>query len=96
MVATFWDGVLLELFNFKFLMIPPIMFSQFLVGTENNWKVIFIMAIALSALTMGGQIIWIAGADYMLNKASSERSARIQGYAFGGLLALVSLWLVIS
>lgn len=92
----FIDGVVLQLFNFKFLFIPVIMFSQFLNPDKVIWVQVLFLTLTLSIVNMICHIVWITAGDIITKKFNSERAYKIQGYFFGFLLILVAVWMVLK
>ena len=92
---AFMDGVVLQLFNFKFLFIPVIMFSQFLNPEKVVWTQVLFLTLALNVVNMSGHILWITAGDIITRKFNSEKAYKIQGYFFGFVLILVAVWMVL-
>ena len=93
---SFFDGVLLESLNFKFLMIPTVMFTQFLSPNNSKWTQILLMTAGLNFVNMAGHWVWIIGGDILTRKLESNRTIQIQGYFFGALLVGVAIWVALS
>lgn len=93
---SFFDGVILELLNFKFLMIPTVMFTQFLSPNYPKWTQILLMTAGLNCVNMMGHWVWIIGGDILTRKFESNHTIQIQGYFFGALLVGVAIWVVLS
>ena len=49
---TFRDGVVVEILNAKYLLIPTIMFLQFYTPETGGYRQIFILTFALVSLTL--------------------------------------------
>ena len=93
---TFKDGVVVEILNAKYLLIPTIMFSQFYTPVTDGYKEIFILTFALVSLTLTTSMLWILGGKSLALFASQKNTQRVQGVLFGSLLSLTALWLFIS
>ncbi len=91
----FIDGIILQLFNFKFLFIPVIMFSQFLNPEKVIWVQVLFLTLALTIVNMAGHMVWITAGDLITRKFNSERAYKAQSYFFGILLVLVAVWMVL-
>ncbi len=74
---TFKDGVIVEILNAKYLLIPTIMFSQFYTPETDGYIQIFILTFALVALTLTTSMIWIIGGNslalFVSKKIHKER-----------------------
>ncbi len=93
---TFRDGVLVELLNVKYLLIPTIMFSQFYSPETGGYMQIFILTFALVSLTLTTSMIWILGGKSLALFVSKKDTQRVQGIFFGTLLCITALWLFLS
>ena len=93
---TFMDGVVVELFNIKYLLIPTIMFSQFYNSETGGYAQIFILTFCLVSLTLTTSMVWIIGGKSLAYLASNKDTQRIQGALFGSLLCMTALWLLTS
>jgi len=93
---TFKDGVIVEMLNAKYLLIPTIMFSQFYTPETDGYIQIFILTFALVALTLTTSMIWIIGGNSLALFVSKKNTQRTQGLLFGTLLCATALWLFIS
>ncbi|MGD8528876.1 MAG: LysE family transporter [Methyloceanibacter sp.] len=58
---SFREGVVLQAFNGKFLLIPAIMFSLFCDPVSNGTAQVVSLAFALAALTLSANLLWMAG-----------------------------------
>jgi len=65
---TFKDGVIIELLNIKFLLVPTIMFSQFYHSETAGYTQIFILTFCLVSLTLVTSMVWIIGGKSFLKK----------------------------
>ena len=93
---TFKDGVIVEILNAKFLLIPTIMFSQFYVHKTGGYIQIFILTFALVSLTLTTSMIWIIGGSSLALVVSKKNTQKTQGFFFGTLLFLTALWLFVK
>ncbi len=89
----FLDGCILEFFNFKFLMIPMLMFSQFAGQQEGRWQTILVLAFALGVLTLASNNIWILGGAAIRQLLGSETAVKTQGRVYGSMLFGVAVWM---
>ncbi len=55
----FTDGIIIEVLNVKFLMIPAIMFSQFYLTGKDSYSRIVELTIILALLTILSNLVWI-------------------------------------
>lgn len=93
---TFKDGVIVEILNVKYLLIPTIMFSQFYEPETGGYIQIFLLTFALVSLTLTTSMIWIIGGKSLALFVSEEHTQRTQGLLFGTLLGATALWLFIT
>ena len=93
---TFRDGVIVEILNVKYLLIPTIMFSQFYTPETDGIKQIFFLTFALVSLTLITSMLWILGGKSLAMLVASKNAQRIQGLLFGSLLCATAIWLFLS
>lgn len=93
---TFKDGVIVELLNVKYLLIPTIMFSQFYTPETGSYTQILSLTFALVSLTLTTSMIWILGGKSLALLVSKKETQRVQGLVFGILMCVTALWLLIS
>ena len=93
---TFRDGVVVEILNVKYLLIPTIMFSQFYIPETDGYEQIFILTFALVSLTLTTSMVWIFGGKSLALFVSKKNTQRVQGLLFGSLLCVTALWLLVS
>ncbi|PLX91547.1 MAG: LysE family translocator [Desulfuromonas sp.] len=93
---TFRDGVIVELLNAKFLIVPTIMFSQFYTPGPGSGQHIVALALALLMLTLSSNMVWIVGGNSLAAFVANARHQKAQGIMFGSLLLLTALWLGVS
>ncbi len=91
----FLDGCILEFFNFKFLIIPLLMFSQFLGKQESDWDTIPLLTLALGLITLAANSIWILGGDAIHRLLGSVAAVKIQGRIYGCILLGVAVWMAL-
>ena len=93
--ANFWDGVVLLALNPKAYVIIALMFSQFLTKDSNTVEVAAIAAVFtfnnLIAFT-----IWTTIGDRLARTFRTEEHARYLNATFGGILAVVGVWMLLS
>ena len=90
---TFKDGVIVELLNAKFLLVPTIMFSQFYTPGPGSTQRIIGLALALLMLTLTTNMIWIVGGNSLAAFVANARHQKAQGVLFGSLLTVTAIWL---
>lgn len=93
---TFRDGVIVEVLNVKYLLVPTIMFSQFYTPVAGSYGQIFLLTIALVSLTLTTSMIWIVGGKSLALLVAKKDSQRVQGLFFGSLLCVTAVWLFFS
>ena len=92
---NFWDGAVLLVLNPKAYVIIALMFSQFISAADASTKVIVVSAI----FTLNNFIaftLWTIVGDGMAKMLSSEKHSRYLNSIFGGILALVAVWMLLS
>lgn len=94
-VPSFFDGLILQLFNMKGLLMATIMFSQFLNKENLHFLQIFQFSIALILLALASMILWVLLGRKLLNLFSLKKNVKIQNYIFGSMLLAAALWLMI-
>jgi threonine/homoserine/homoserine lactone efflux protein len=95
--ASFIDGAVLLLFNPKAYVIIALMFSQFLPGSATG-QAVLVLAISL-VFTLNNLLaftLWTAAGDRLAACFADRRQARALNIAFGLLLAVVAIWMVIA
>lgn len=90
----FREGVLLQLFNFKAMTVPLIMYTQFLDPATTTRAQIASLTIALFALILGSMLTWVIGGSLLQRLFQSELGMKWQGKIFGVLLAMVAVWIL--
>ena len=93
---NFKDGAILEFLNFKFLMIPTVMYTQFLDPESSKWLQVLILGLGLNLLNMSGHWVWIIAGNSLTKVFQSNRTMKIQGYIFGSMLLVVAIWIGLS
>jgi len=93
---SFKQGVVVELLNAKYLLIPIVMFSQFYSPEENGLVGLFTLTLALAALTMVSNFVWVAGGNILTSFLAKEWVAKYQGVFFGSILFVTAAWLGIG
>ena len=89
---SFKDGVIIELLNMKYLLVPTIMFSQFYSPSDGYMK-IFILTFSLLAMTLLTSMIWIIGGKQLSSFVQNEKMQKIQSLFFSLLLLVTAVWL---
>lgn len=83
---SFKQGVVVELLNAKYLLIPVVMFSQFYSPEENGLVGLYTLTLALAALTMVSNFVWMMGGNILTSFTAKEWVTKYQGVFFGMLL----------
>lgn len=89
----FKEGVLLQLFNGKFLLIPTLMFSLFLRPDSSAVASVLSLVAALAALTLTANLLWIAGGKALASVLEQDGFTRYQGIFFGSILLATAAWI---
>lgn len=89
----FRDGVIVELLNAKYLLIPLVMFSQFYNAQQASLSQLLALTAALAALTLFSNLVWVVGGRALMALLADAHIARYQGIFFGSMLLLTALWL---
>lgn len=92
----FVDGVIVEILNIKYLMIPTVMFSQFYTPEKENYSQVLMLTMALALLTMASNFVWIMGGKTLTTFAINKNIQKTQGIVFGVLLCVTAIWLAIG
>lgn len=92
----FLDGALIEVLNFKFLMMPTIMFSQFYHTQALGMGLIVLLTLSLATLTLTSNLIWVLAGATLTRFFNMPGVRRYQGVFFGVLLTLTALWLALG
>lgn len=92
--ASFLDGILLLILNPKAYVIIALMFSQFLVDTEQNktLAIVWISAV-FTANNLVAFLFWIILGDQIANRFRNPEYARKMNFVFGTMLAAVAIWM---
>lgn len=93
---SFKEGVVVELFNAKYLMIPTIMFTQFYSPENDGLSQVFVLTMALALLTMSSNLAWVFGGKAFTKLVVESKSQKTQGLMFGLMLSVTALWLLIG
>ena len=92
---TLKDGMLVELVNAKFLLIPTMMFSLFYIPTQNLYWYVIGLTTALVLMTMIANFVWIIGGKAAISAIENDRFTKFQGLFFGTVLTLTAFWFAI-
>ncbi len=98
-IARFRDGFVLLVFNPKAYVIIALLFTQFPpseVLTNNPILASTIIASAFTLHNLFAFIIWIIASDKIGSGFRAKENLRRMNLVFGGLLALVAVWLLVS
>jgi len=78
---TFKDGIIIQLFNIKFLLVPTIMFSQFFQSETDSYTQIFILTFHLVSLTLATSMVWIMGGKSLAYIASKKKPNKFREHS---------------
>lgn len=92
---SFREGLLLQMLNGKFPMIPALMFSLFYDPAAPSVTAVLGLAGALSLMTLSANLLWIVGGKAAAAILEEEWFARYQGKAFGSVLFATALWIAL-
>lgn len=95
--ARIYDGMLLLILNPKAYIIITLMFTQFLSKSNmgHTFEVIFITTI----FTLNNLIaftLWTLIGDRIASQFRTPKTAKYLNVGFGGMLAVVALWMLVS
>jgi threonine/homoserine/homoserine lactone efflux protein len=98
-VAGFGDGAVLLLFNPKGWLIIALMFSQFLKPAQGGGQGADLAAVSWIAtvFTLNNALaflIWSAFGEALARRFRQQGQGRLLNLIFGGVLALVALWML--
>ncbi|WP_321448790.1 LysE family translocator [uncultured Cohaesibacter sp.] len=95
--AGFGDGALLLVLNLKAYVIIALMFTQFLEGDsgEQTGQITLITTV-FTVNNMVAFVLWTLTGDALASVFRSPHSSRHLNLLFGGLLAGVALWMLVS
>ena len=93
--ATFRDGAVLLLLNPKAYVIIALMFSQFLTVTSSTVQVTVISAV-FTLNNLVAFTLWTTIGDRLGRTFRSEDRAPYLNATFGGILAVVGVWMLVS
>ncbi len=90
-VLGFWDGVVIQLFNPKGLIMLLLMFSLF--SPSRALFDVLMLCFWLFVLNVTTHMVWIAFGSQLLAKVSHKVSQKYQGILFALCLLAVSIWI---
>jgi len=93
---NFRQGVIVELLNVKYLMIPTIMFTQFYSPEKDGMTQVILLTISLALLTMASNLVWIFSGKALTSYTADSSVPKLQGTVFGLMLCVTALWLAIE
>jgi len=93
---SFRQGVVVELLNAKYLLIPTIMFTQFYTPEKDGFSQVMLLTTSLALLTMASNLIWVFGGKALTDIVIDRNAQKIQGTVFGVMLCITALWLAIG
>lgn len=96
--ASFMDGVVLMVLNPKAYVIIALMFTQFLDGASAEGWLTSVLLIT-TIFTINNLIaftVWTVVGDRIAGYFRTDESARRLNVVFGGILAAVAIWMLVS
>lgn len=93
---SFREGLLVELLNAKFMLIPVVMFSLFLKSNQGGAWGVLTLTIVLMLITMSANLAWIIGGKAAMTLVKKDWFERNQGIFFGSILMITAFWLAIA
>ena len=95
--ATFVDGVVLLVLNPKAYVIIALMFTQFLGGSEPaSLATVALITTVFTANNLVAFSIWALVGDRIASYFRKPESAQKLNMMFGGILAAVAVWMLLS
>ena len=91
--ASFWDGVVLLLFNPKAYVIITLMFSQFLTGNSSIAQVVAVSGV-FTLNNLVAFTLWTTAGDWLARTFRRKEHARYLNAFFGAILAIVGFWML--
>ena len=91
----FLDGVILQLLNFKVLAYILVIFPQFIEIDLAKSNQVLVLSIGHFFMVSAALSTWVLGGDWISTKFATQKSIKIQGYIFGGMLIIVAIWIVL-
>jgi threonine/homoserine/homoserine lactone efflux protein len=93
---SFRQGVVVELFNAKYLLIPTIMFTQFYAPASEGITRVLILTSMLALLTMTSNMAWIIGGRALTSLVAGKTAATTLGRIFAAMLCFTAIWLALD
>ncbi len=95
--ATFFDGAVLLLLNPKAYVIIALMFTQFLDAEETDrFRAILLISTVFTLNNLAAFSVWTFAGDGLARLFRGPETARSLNLVFGGLLAAVAVWMLLS
>jgi len=95
--ANFWDGVILLILNPKAYLVIAAMFAQFLNHKSVDQLVLVFWITTIFTLNnLLAFTSWTILGDRLARLFRNESNAKVLNFAFGSLLAIVSVWMIFS
>lgn len=92
----FKEGVLLQVLNGKFLLIPTLMFSLFYNFEASGVAAVLGFTGALALLTLSANLLWVTGGKALAAVLQEAWFVRYQGVFFGSILLGTSVWIAMN
>ncbi len=93
---SFKEGVVVELLNAKYLMIPTIMFTQFYSPEKDGFSQVLVLTMTLAILTMSSNMVWVFAGRAFTKLVVKSKLQKNQGMIFGLMLSVTALWMLIG
>lgn len=90
------DGFLSVSLNPKIHSMIFVLFSQFLRPDMPLTRQVLQIALVFTLLCVACHFPWIYGGQVLFDRFNNEKSAKLQGYVFGGCMAAVALFLAVT
>lgn len=90
----FRSGFILSALNGKLITMLILMYSVMLDGTS-SYGIVWLMTILLFITGISSNILWMIGGQLLSKVFVSPRAIRIQNVAFGLMLLVVAVWIVV-
>lgn len=92
---SFIDGVILQLLNFKSIVLIVLMYTVFLDGKVASGEKVFLLSALLLVLAIVCHVVWIYSGYWLSKKFESDKFSQIQSYSFSIMLLFVALWMLL-
>ena len=90
----FHNGALLQFFNMKAIIVPFILFSEFLAPAQATAIDYVVLLAELLMIIVGSLLAWVVAGGLLQRFFQSEFGVKWQGKIFGALLVGVGIWIL--